>query len=56
MKSGSMNGVLCYSGYILPENGCKEDIVVFSIMTADCTDSPRNVGKIIDGLLVRLLL
>lgn len=55
MKSGSMNGVLCYSGYILPENGCKEDIVVFSIMTADCTDSPRNVGKIIDGLLVRLL-
>ena len=37
MKSGSMDGILCYSGYILPSDGKPEDAIVFSIMTNNCT-------------------
>lgn len=31
-KSGSMDGVRCYSGYVVPRDGGKEDVIVFSIM------------------------
>ena len=37
MKSGSMEGVLCYSGYILPAEGSSEGPITFSIMTNNCT-------------------
>ena len=33
MKSGSMNGVRCFSGYILPSDNKKEHTVVFSILS-----------------------
>ena len=38
MKSGSMDGVLCYSGYILPPD-CSTDggVITFSILTNNCT-------------------
>ena len=39
MKSGSMDGVLCYSGYILPASGSAKDAIVFSILTNNC-DAP----------------
>ena len=39
MKSGSMDGVLCYSGYILPASGSAKDAIVFSILTNNC-DTP----------------
>ena len=32
LKSGSMNGVRCFSGYIVPTDGGKEDTIVFSVM------------------------
>ncbi len=32
VKSGSMTGIRCYSGYIIPASGVKEDCIVFSIM------------------------
>lgn len=51
MKSGSMNGVLCYSGYIMPSSGNAEDIVVFSIMTNNCTGSQNPVLRFIDDLI-----
>lgn len=49
MKSGSMNGVLCYSGYILPEGyvpgkPVKGDIITFSILTNNC-DAPVSVVR-----------
>jgi len=33
MKTGSMNGVKCYSGYILPKSGKMEDTIIFSLLT-----------------------
>ena len=46
MKSGSMTGVLCYSGYILPADWdpakpAKGNIITFSIMTNNC-DAPAS--------------
>ncbi len=54
MKSGSMDGVLCYSGYILPANGAPEDAVVFSIMTNNTVASPSEVRLLIMNLISRL--
>ena len=53
IKSGSMNGVLCYSGYILPES-MDNDIVVFSIMTNNCTSTPYLVRKSVERILALL--
>ena len=36
VKSGSMNGVRCYSGYILPSKADGK-IIIFSILTGNCT-------------------
>ena len=33
MKSGSMTGVLSYSGYILPSNPASDDVITFSVFT-----------------------
>lgn len=60
MKSGSMNGVLCYSGYILPVSAfvagkaLPEDTVVFSIMTNNIVDGQSSVRSFIDTLLAML--
>jgi len=43
MKSGSMDGVLCYSGYILPPAGKPGKPVVFSLMTNNCSAPYREV-------------
>jgi len=32
MKSGSMSGVRCFSGYITPSDGSKDDTIIFSVM------------------------
>lgn len=53
IKSGSMNGVLCYSGYILPES-MDNDIVVFSIMTNNSTSTPYQVRKSVERILALL--
>ena len=44
MKSGSMDGVLCYSGYIIPASGNAKDAIVFSILTNNC-DAPVGVVR-----------
>lgn len=60
MKSGSMNGVLCYSGYIFPEafslsdKTLPDDTIVFSIMTNNIVDSQPEVRHFIDNLLCLL--
>lgn len=54
MKSGSMNGVLCYSGYILSSDGDPSHDISFSILTNNVTASTwvtaPQVDKIIEAL------
>lgn len=51
MKSGSMNGVLCYSGYILPSDGDESKTIVFSLLTNNFTSSSWMVSPAIDGII-----
>ena len=50
-KSGSMNGVRCYSGYIIPKEGCKDDTIIFSIMVNNCTEPTWKVRPILDKIM-----
>ena len=60
VKSGSMNGVRCYSGYILPsEAGLSPEetrarTVVFSIMTNNCTSPTWKVRPLLDKIMAIL--
>ncbi len=54
VKSGSMNGVRCYSGYIIPTEGCKDDTVIFSIMTNNCTAPTWKVKQLLDKIMEAL--
>ena len=60
-KSGSMNGVRCYSGYILPagyESMSPEDVkakmIVFSVMTNNCTSPTWKVRPLLDKVMAVL--
>ena len=55
MKSGSMNGVLCFSGYVIPEDGGKEDVIAFSFMTNNAPGASWKIGTLIDGFILALL-
>jgi len=50
MKSGSMNGVRCFSGYILPSNKEGEKIV-FSILTNNITGNSKIVFEGLDKII-----
>ena len=54
MKSGSMNGVCCYSGYILPSSGTADDIIAFSLMTNNVIDPQGKLGGIIDEIIIAI--
>lgn len=49
MKSGSMDGVRCYSGYLLDSKGKPE--TVFSILTNSSTASQNEVTAVIEKML-----
>lgn len=53
MKSGSMDGVRCFSGYILP---VEDDAatVVFSILINNCTAPTSGIGACVDRIIVSL--
>lgn len=51
MKSGSMNGVRCFSGYILSRDGDPSHTIVFSLMTNNVTASAWTAGSVIDDLI-----
>lgn len=51
-KSGTMTGVRCFSGYILPENEGKT--VIFSIMVNQHTASLGTIQLFIDRLITKL--
>ena len=60
VKSGSMNGVRCYSGYILPD-GClscdgslPEGSLIFSVMTNNCTSPNWKVRPLLDRFMAEL--
>lgn len=65
IKSGSMNGVRCYSGYILPEDfiftpdtevpqEVKDRIIIFSVMTNNCTSPSWKVRPALDRFMVEM--
>ena len=51
MKSGSMNGVRCYSGYILSSDGNPDKTIIFSLMTNNVTESSWFVNPSIDRII-----
>ena len=54
VKSGSMEGVRCYSGYIIPTEGCKDETIVFSIMVNNCTAPTWKVRQLLDKIMAVL--
>ena len=62
VKSGSMNGVRCYSGYILPAGvqaddsmtSLPEGSLIISIMTNNCTSPNWKVRPLLDRLMIAL--
>ena len=65
VKSGSMNGVRCYSGYILPAGyepvagqevpeEIMNRILVFSVMTSNCTSPTWKVRPMLDRFMADL--
>ena len=54
VKSGSMNGVRCYSGYIIPTEGAKEDVIIFSIMVNNYTSPTWEVRNLLDSIMAEL--
>lgn len=68
VKSGSMNGTRCYTGYILPSeyntytkdrfselpDEVKNKTIVFSIMTNNCTSPTWKVRPLLDKIMIVL--
>ena len=54
VKSGSMNGIRCYSGYIIPSEGTKDETIIFSILTSNCTAPTWKVRQMLDKLMAAL--
>ena len=54
MKSGSMNGVRCFCGYVTPADGRNENTIVFSLMINNATATSAALNPIIDQLLTAI--
>ena len=54
VKSGSMEGVRCYSGYIIPSEGCKDETIIFSIMVNNCTAPTWKLRQLLDKIMAAL--
>ena len=54
LKSGSMGGVRCFSGYIEPSVGSKSETVIFSVMTNNSLVPASKVDPIIDRIIALL--
>ena len=51
LKSGSMGGVRCFSGYIEPSVGSKSDAIIFSVMTNNAIVPASKVDPVIDRII-----
>lgn len=54
MKSGSMNGVRCFSGYVMPSDGEDGDIIVFSVLTNNIIAHSHDVFESIDSIIAAI--
>ena len=54
MKTGSMDGVRCLSGYILPADDNKENTIIFSIMVNNSTATSRSLISELDRMILNL--
>ncbi len=54
LKSGSMNGVRCFCGYIEPSEGIKDETIIFSIMTNNSIVGTSRIDAIIDRIITLL--
>ena len=54
VKSGSMEGVRCYSGYVIPTEGCKDETIVFSLMVNNCTAPSWKVRQLLDKIMAAI--
>ncbi len=54
MKSGSMNGVRCFCGYVTPADGRNENTIVFSLMINNATATSATLNPLIDQLLTAI--
>ena len=54
MKSGSMNGVRCFCGYVTPADGRNENTVVFSVMINNATATSAALNPLIDQILTAI--
>ena len=53
-KTGSMNGVLCYSGYIEASDGNPRNMIVFSLMTNNSTTNHWTVRAVLEEIVTAL--
>ncbi len=54
VKSGSMNGTRCYSGYITPTEGGSDKTIIFSIMVNNCAAPTWKLRQILDKMMATL--
>ena len=54
VKSGSMEGVRCYSGYVIPADGGRDEAIVFSLMVNNCTAPTWKVRQLLDKIMAAL--
>jgi D-alanyl-D-alanine carboxypeptidase, serine-type, PBP4 family len=54
LKSGSMNGVRCFSGYIEPSTGTRGEVIVFSLMTNNALVKASQVDPLLDRIMAFL--
>ena len=50
-KTGSMNGVRCFSGYILSADGDPKHTIVFSLMVNNCPASSYLINPVLDSII-----
>jgi D-alanyl-D-alanine carboxypeptidase len=56
IKSGSMSGIQCYSGYALPQaKSEKQETLVFSLIINNTTADSYQLRKITDAVLTAIL-
>ena len=54
MKSGSLSGVRCFSGYILPSDGDARKTIAFSIMVNNHVGSQASLAPVLDQIILEL--
>lgn len=55
-KTGSMNGVRCYSGYILPSDGNPSNMIVFSVMSNNSSDHISYISTVLEEIIAAIAL